>query len=95
MHEVAIQRLREAVQRGANPGFGQWECSWRFTSHGDMRVMPSPKAHHRYFIFGLEGQFAKGYAATVEMAMVLADDHLYAMAFMEKAPESMQWSLRT
>lgn len=90
----AMQKLRAAVERGGQPGFGRWEAiALRVTSHGDMRVLPSPKKHHNFFIFGFEGQFAKGYARTQELAMVLADDHLYAMAFFEKAPEIVYWDL--
>ena len=90
---LAMQKLRAAVERGGQPGFGKWYREGGDLRHGEMRVLPSPKAHHRFFIFGFEGQFAKGYAKTVEMAMVLADDHLYAMAFLEKVPESMEWTL--
>lgn len=96
-HEMSMAQLRRAVERGAQPGFGRWHtfsASFPFPlMHGEMRVLPSPKAHHSFFVFGFEGQFMKGYARTVELAMVLADDHLYAMAFFEQAPEAMNWSL--
>lgn len=94
-----MNRLRAAVERGSNPGFGRWhrEDAGGFAmpfplSHGDMRIYPHPK-HHEYLVFGFSGGFAMGWAKSPALAMAMADDHLYAMTFFEMVPEKVDWTL--